>query len=90
MYAEVAWVLESSGTQVQPQIIPDPHYLPDYLSVSYDYDSSQPSSKMNKIIRPFWTINKQKSKMAYSKDLLIILIKEQNKTCQIEHNKNFW
>ena len=37
MYAEVAWVLVSSGTQVQPQIIPDPDYLPDYLSVSYDY-----------------------------------------------------
>ena len=29
---------------------------------------------MNKILRPFWTINKQKSKMAYSKDLVIILI----------------
>ena len=38
MYAEVAWVLVSSGTQVQPQIILDPDYLPDYLSVSYDYD----------------------------------------------------
>ena len=37
MYAEVAWVLVSSGTQVQPQIILDPDYLPDYLSVSYDY-----------------------------------------------------
>ena len=33
--AEVAWV--SSGTQVQPQVILDPDYLPDYLSVSYDY-----------------------------------------------------
>ena len=37
MYAEVAWVLVPSGPQVQPQIIPDPDYLPDYLSVSYDY-----------------------------------------------------
>ena len=37
MYAEVAWALVSSGTQVQPQIIPDPGYLPDYLSISYDY-----------------------------------------------------
>ena len=37
MYAEVAWALVSSGTQVQPQIIPDPGHLPDYLSVSYDY-----------------------------------------------------
>ena len=33
MYAEVAWVLVSSGTLVQPQIILDSHYL----SVSYDY-----------------------------------------------------
>ena len=38
MYAEVDWVLVSSGTRVQPQIILDPDYLPDYLSVSYDYD----------------------------------------------------
>ena len=30
-------VLVSSGTQVQPQIILDQDYLPDYLSVSYDY-----------------------------------------------------
>ena len=37
MYAEVAWVLVSSGTQVQPQVILDPGYLPDYLSVSYNY-----------------------------------------------------
>ena len=38
MYPEVAWVLVSSGTQVQPQVTIDPDYLPDYLSVSYDYD----------------------------------------------------
>ena len=37
MHAEVAWVLVSSGTQVQPQITLDPDYLPDYISVSYDY-----------------------------------------------------
>ena len=36
--SEVAWVLVSSGTQVEPQIILDSDYLPDYLSVSYDYD----------------------------------------------------
>ena len=41
MYAEVAWVLVSSGTQVQPQIIIDPDYLPDYLSISYDYVQSK-------------------------------------------------
>ena len=40
MYSEVAWVLVSSETQVQPQIILEPHYLPDYLSVSYDYEKS--------------------------------------------------
>ena len=37
MNSEVAWVLVSLGTQVQPQIILDPDYVPDYLSVSYDY-----------------------------------------------------
>ena len=37
MYAEVDWVLVSSATQVQPQVIFDPDYLPDYLSLSYDY-----------------------------------------------------
>ena len=41
MYAEVAWVLVYSGTQVQPQVILDPDYLPDYLSVSYDYGFMQ-------------------------------------------------
>ena len=29
---------------------------------------------MSKIVRPFWTINKQKSKMAYSKDSAIMLV----------------
>ena len=33
LYAEVGWVLVSSGTEVQPQIILDPNYL----SVSYDH-----------------------------------------------------
>ena len=37
MYAEVTWVLVSSGTQVQPPIILDPDYLPDYPSITYDY-----------------------------------------------------
>ena len=37
MYSEVAWVLVSSGTQFQPQIILDPDYCLDHLSVSYDY-----------------------------------------------------
>ena len=34
----VAWVLVSSEAQVQPQITLEPDYLPDYISVSYDYD----------------------------------------------------
>ena len=41
MSSEVAWVLVSSKTQVQPQIILDPDYLPNYLSVSYDSDTIQ-------------------------------------------------
>lgn len=36
MYTEVAWVLAFSGTQVQPQTMLVPDYLPDYVSVSYD------------------------------------------------------
>ena len=44
------------------------------LRLSYGIDSSYLSLKLNKAVRPFWTINKQKRKMAYSKDLVIILI----------------
>ena len=39
MHSEVGWVPVFSGTQVQPQIILKPGYLPDYLSVSYDNES---------------------------------------------------
>ena len=38
MYAEVARVLVFLETQVQPEIILDPDYLPDYLFVSDDYE----------------------------------------------------
>ena len=38
MNSEVVWVLVSSESQVQPQKILEPDYLPEYLSVSYDYD----------------------------------------------------
>ena len=38
MYSEVAWVLVSSRNQVRPQVILESDYLPDYLSISYDYD----------------------------------------------------
>ena len=37
IYAEEAWVLVASGTHVQPQVMLDADYLPDYLSISYDY-----------------------------------------------------
>ena len=37
MNSEVAWVLVSSGAQVEPQVILGPDYLPDYLPISYDY-----------------------------------------------------
>ena len=42
MYAEVAWVLAFLRTQVgtQLQILLDADYLPDYLSVFYDYGST--------------------------------------------------
>ena len=50
MYAEIAWVLLSSRTQVQPQVILDTDYLPDYLSVSYDYDQRL-SPVLNKFFR---------------------------------------
>ena len=41
MYTEVGWVLVSSGTQVQPQVILDPDHLPGYLSISYDDANSK-------------------------------------------------
>ena len=41
MTSERAWALVSSETQAQSQIILDPVYLPDYLSVSYDYDATE-------------------------------------------------
>ena len=37
MNSEVAWVPLSLKTQVQPQIIFDPYYVPDYLSIFCDY-----------------------------------------------------
>ena len=37
MNSEVAWVVVSLETQIQQQIILDPDFLPDYLSVSYNY-----------------------------------------------------
>ena len=49
MYGEVAWVLVSLGTQVQPQITFDPDYLPDYLSVSYYYSDTLNSKNLSRL-----------------------------------------
>ena len=45
MYSEVAWVLVSSVTKVQAQVILDPDYFPDYPSFSYDCDLSKVARK---------------------------------------------
>ena len=51
MYSVVAWVLVSSGTQVQPQIMLDPDYPPDYFSVSYYYGNCyKANSRKNEIL----------------------------------------
>ena len=47
MYSELAWVPISLGSQVQPQIILNPDYLPDYFSVPYDYVPNY-NSRINK------------------------------------------
>ena len=52
MYTEVGWVLVSSGTQVQPQVILDPDYLADYLFVSYDCDKNK-AQKIKTLLRIF-------------------------------------
>ena len=46
MYAEVAWVLVYSRTQVQLQIILDPDYLPDHLFVSDDSEITMLTRQM--------------------------------------------
>ena len=56
MYAEVVWVQVSSGTPVQPQIIPDLDYLPDDLSVSYDYDWNKGFQRYRNNIESQYTI----------------------------------
>ena len=47
MHAQINWVLGSSGTQVQPQVILDLDDLPDYLSVSYDYGNMESYDLLN-------------------------------------------
>ena len=41
VYSEIAWVPVSSGNQVQLETKLNPDYLPDYLSVSYDYGKTE-------------------------------------------------
>ena len=56
MYAEVAWVLVSSGPQVQWQIILYPDSLPDYLSASFDYVNID-LDHLKKTVHNLFTIN---------------------------------
>ena len=51
MYAEVAWALVFSGTQVQLQTILDPDYLPDYLSIFYDYDFTDVKTEKQSLLK---------------------------------------
>ena len=37
MYSEVAWVMVSSGTQVQPQTTLEPSYPADFRFFSFEY-----------------------------------------------------
>ena len=60
IYAEVAWALVSSGTQVQPQITPDP----DYLSVSYDYGLDSLKLSTEKLE---WVVNKKEFHISESR-----------------------
>ena len=55
--SEVAWLLISLGIQVQLQIILNPDYLPDYLSVSYDYVIIEVFKTGNKINPEFMRDN---------------------------------
>ena len=62
MYIEVAWVLVSSRTQAQPQIMRKPGYLPDYLSIFYDYVNTDilHVKHLNRVIiisGPVYTLN---------------------------------
>ena len=72
MYAEVAWVLVSSETQVQPQIILDPDYLPDYLSNSYDYCIYK---NFSKFLTPLLTYRHRDTKALQRKEAQFNMVK---------------
>ena len=72
MHSEVAWTLVSSRAQIQPQIILEPGYLPDYLSFSYDYDATyNPGHNIlelyNILVQIQFTTSKRKLDIYYSK-----------------------
>ena len=50
MYSEVGVLLVSSGTQVQPQVVLEPNYLPYYLSVSIFSNPKHGDNFMLKVI----------------------------------------
>ena len=58
MYDEEAWVLVSSGTEVQLEIILDADYLPEYISVSYVYDFYSHLSMTNITYVDYWNEKK--------------------------------
>ena len=75
MYSEVVWVLVSSRNQVQSQIILDPDYLPDYLSVSYDCVLMRGANR-HRTFRKNWN--------TYSNHVLILSNELQRKICTFE------
>ena len=78
MYAEVAWALVSSGAQVQPQIILSPDYLPDYLSVSYDYGSTNPITSIF-FFFSFFTCHRHNSKHLFATGCLSFSLVQRNR-----------
>ena len=78
MNSEIAWVLVSSGTQVQPQIILNPDYLPDYHSGSYNYEKSlsiSKSSSKSLDLLAFFQFLANYRRESFLKNFLIISIK---------------
>ena len=75
MYDEVAWVLVSSRTQVQLDTILDPEdYLPEYLSVSYDYDFYSHLSMEDMTYVDYWH-EKKLLKQKFLENIMIFIFK---------------
>ena len=73
------WVLVSLGTKVQPQIILEPDYLPDYLLISYDYVLNALFVENDKEEIKQAYISKHNSYRENKVILLIILVREKVK-----------